>query len=116
MGARSIVSMPCASIWPDAIRLRSALSRIMLAETAEQLGLDGIERIGPLQAHDLADPFRAGQLRDVVMSRFERHLADDPLFVVIVDLIDSAWLLSDAQPLDFIVVAAARHDGAQAAP
>src|ERR1700751_3417414 len=61
MAARSIVSMPCASIWPDAIRLRSALSRIMLAETAEQLGLDGIERIGPLQAHDLADPFRAGQ-------------------------------------------------------
>src|ERR1700758_4079437 len=97
--ARSIASMPCASIWPDAIRLRSALSRIMLAETAEQLGLDGIERIGPLQAHGLADPFRAGQLRDVVMSRFERHLADDPLFVVIVDLIDSAWLLSDAQPL-----------------
>ena len=43
-----------------------------------------------LQAHDLADPFRADQLRDVVMSRFERHLADDPLFVVIVDLIDPA--------------------------
>jgi hypothetical protein len=79
----------------------------MLAETAEQLGLDGVERIRPLQAHDLADPFRADQLRDVVMSRFERHLADDPLFVVIVDLIDSAWLLPDTQPLDFVVVTAA---------
>jgi hypothetical protein len=56
---------------------------------------------------DLADPFRTDQLRDVVMSRFERHLADDPLFVVIVDLIDSAWLLSDTQPLDFVVVTAA---------
>jgi hypothetical protein len=31
------------------------------------------------------------------MSRFERHLADDPLFVVIVDLIDSARLLPDTQ-------------------
>jgi hypothetical protein len=31
----------------------------MLADTAEQLGLDGVERIRPLQAHDLADPFRA---------------------------------------------------------
>jgi hypothetical protein len=41
------------------------------------------------------------------MSRFERHLADDPLFVVIVDLIDSARLLPDTQPLDFVVVAAA---------
>jgi hypothetical protein len=69
----------------------------MLAETAEQLGLDGVERIRPLQAHDLADPFRADQLRDVVMSRFERHLADDPLFVVIVDLIDSARLLPDTR-------------------
>jgi hypothetical protein len=79
----------------------------MLAETAEQLGLDGVERIRPLQPHHLADPFRADQLRDVVMSRFERHLADDPLFVVIVDLIDSAWLLPDTQPLDFVVVTAA---------
>jgi len=26
------------------------------------------------------------------MGRFERHLADDPLFVVIVDLIDSTRL------------------------
>jgi len=59
---------------------------------------------------------RADQLRDVVVSSFERHLADDPLFFVIVDLIDSAELLSDTQPLDFIVVAAARHGGAQAAP
>jgi len=79
----------------------------MLAETAEQLGLDEVERIRPLQAHDLADPYRADQLCDVVMSRFERHLADDPPFVVIRDLIDSAWLLPDTQPLDFVVVAAA---------
>jgi hypothetical protein len=49
----------------------------------------------------------ADQLRYVVMSRFERHLADDSLFVVIVDLIDSAWLLPDTQPLDFVVVTAA---------
>src|SRR5258707_1139491 len=97
--------MRCANIWPDPIRLRSALSRIMLAETAEQLGLDRVERIRPLQAHDLADPFRADQLRDVVMSRFERHLADDPLFVVIVDLIDSAGLLPHTQPLGFVVEA-----------
>jgi hypothetical protein len=41
------------------------------------------------------------------MGSFERHLADDPLFVVIVDLIDSAWLLPDTQPLDFVVVTAA---------
>jgi hypothetical protein len=67
----------------------------MLAETAEQLGLDRVERIRPLQTHDLADPFRADQLRDVVMRRFEGHLADNPLFVVIVDLIDSAGLLPD---------------------
>ena len=79
----------------------------MLAETSEQLGLDGIERIRPLQAHDLADPFRTDQLRDVVVSCFERHLADNPLFVVIIHLIDSARLLSDTQPLDFVVVAAA---------
>ena len=52
-------------------------------------------------------PSRAGGMRDVVMSRFERHLADDPLFVVIVDLIDSTRLLPDTQSLDFIVVAAA---------
>ena len=60
----------------------------MLAETGEQLGVDGVKRICPLQAHDLADLFRADQLGDVIMSRFERHLADDPLFVVIVDLTD----------------------------
>src|SRR6267143_1111863 len=105
MAVRSIVSMPCATIWP-AIGPLSRLSRIMLAETAEQLGLDGVERIRPLQAHDPADPYRADQLRDVVMGRFERHLADDPLFVVIVDLIDSTRLLPDTQPLDFVVVAA----------
>jgi len=103
MAAPSIVSMQCATTWLDAMRPLSTLSRIMLAETAEQLGLDGVKRIRPLQAHDLADPFRADQLRDVVMSRFERHLADDPLFVVIVDLIDSARLLPDTQPLDFVV-------------
>src|SRR5437879_2267168 len=108
--------MQCATIWLGAIRLLSALSRIMLAETTEQLGLDGVKWIGPLQADNLADLFRADQLRDIVMSRFERHLADDPLFVVIVDLIDSARLLPDTQPLDFVVVAAARHDGSQAAP
>jgi len=79
----------------------------MLAETAEELGLDGVERIRPLQPHDLADPFRADQLCDVIMSRFERHPADNPPFVVIVDLIDSARLLPDTQPLDFVVVAAA---------
>src|SRR6202158_826887 len=107
MAVRSIVSMRCATIWPDAKRPLSRLSRIMLAETAEQLGLDGIERIRPLQAHDLADPFRADQLRDVVMGRFARHVAGDPLFVVIVGLIDSTRLLPDTQPLDFIVVAAA---------
>jgi hypothetical protein len=83
----------------------------MLTETAEELGLDRVKRIRPLQAHDFADPFRADQLRNVVVSRFERHFADDPLFVVIVDLIDSAWPLPDTQPLDFVVVAAARHDG-----
>jgi len=66
----------------------------MLAETAEQLGLDRVERIRPLQSHDLADPFRADQLRDVVVSRLERHPADNPLFVVIVDLIDSARLFA----------------------
>ena len=53
----------------------------MLAETAEQLGLDGIERIGPLQAHDLADPFRAGQLRDVVMSLCSENLSSDVMMV-----------------------------------
>src|SRR5258708_40308928 len=107
MAARSIVSMRCATIWPVAARPLSRSSRIMLAETAEQLGIDGVERIRPLQPHDLADPFRADQLRDVVMGRFERHLADDPLFVVIVDLIDSTRLLPDTQPLDFVDVAAA---------
>src|SRR5580692_4673868 len=116
MAARSIASMLCATIWPGAIRPLNRPSRIMLAETAEQLDLDGIERICPLQTHDLADPFRADQLSDVVMGRFECHLADNPLFVVIVDLIDSTRLLSDTQPLDFIVVAAARHDCAQAPP
>src|SRR5437762_8674470 len=116
MAVRSIVSMRCATIWPDAKRPLSRLSPIVLAETAEQLGLDWIEWIRSLQAHDLADPFRTDQLRDVVMSRFERHLADDPPFVVIVDLIDSARLLPDTQPLDFVVVAAARHNGSQAAP
>src|SRR5712692_8102397 len=99
--------MRCATIWPDAVRPLSRPSRIMLAQTAEQLGLDGVERIRPLQPYDLANPFRADQLRDVVMSRFERHLANDPLFVVIVDLIDSARLLPHTQPLDFVVVAAA---------
>src|ERR1700722_4662085 len=107
MAARFIVSMRCATIWPDAIRPLSRPSRIMLAETAEQLGLDGVERIRPLQAHDLADPFRADQLRDVIMGRLARHLSDDPLFVVIVALINSAGLLPDTQPLDFVVVAAA---------
>ena len=43
----------------------------MLAETGERLGLDGVKRMCPLQA--LADLFRADQLRDVIMSRFERH-------------------------------------------
>src|SRR6266496_751944 len=107
MAARSIVSMQCATIWPNATRPLSRPSRIVLAETAEQLGLDGIERIRPLQAHYLTDPIRTDQLRDVVVSRFERHFADDPLFVVIVDLIDSTRLLPDTQPLDFVVVAAA---------
>jgi hypothetical protein len=65
----------------------------MLAETAEQLGLNGVERVRPLQAHDLADSLGADQLRDVVVSCFERHLADNPLLVVIVDLIDSARFL-----------------------
>src|SRR5258705_5333983 len=108
--------MRCAAIWPDTTRQLSAPSRIVLAETVEQLSLNGIERIRSLQAHDLADPFRTDQLRDVVMSCFERHLADDPLFVVIVDLIDSTRLLPDTEPLDFVVVAATRHDGPQAAP
>jgi hypothetical protein len=67
----------------------------MLAKTTEQLSLDGVKWIRPLQAHDPSDPLRTDQLRDVVMSSFERHLADDPLFVVIVDLIDSARLLPD---------------------
>src|SRR4051794_1955918 len=116
MAARSIGSMQCGTIWPAATRPLSRLSRIMLTETAEQLGLDRVEWIRALQAHDLADPFRADQLRDVVMSRFECHPANNPLFVVIVDLIDSARLLPDTQPLDFVVVAAARHDGAQRAP
>jgi hypothetical protein len=31
----------------------------VLAETREQLGLDGVKRICPLQAHDLPDLFRA---------------------------------------------------------
>jgi len=79
----------------------------VLAETSEQLGLDGVKRIRPLQTNDLADLLRADQLRYVVMSRFERHLAYDPPFVVIVDLIDPARLLPDTQPLDFVVVAAA---------
>src|SRR5882757_5744043 len=116
MAARFIVSMRCETIWRDAIILLSRPSRIMLAEAAQQFGLDGVERIRPLQPHDLAGPFRTDQLRDVIMSRFERHLADDPLFVVIVDLIDSTRLLPDTQPLDFVVVAAARHDRSQAAP
>src|SRR5258707_4212667 len=107
MAAPSIVSMRGGTIWPDAIRPLSRPSRIMLAETAEQLGLDGVERIRPLQPHDLADPFLADQLRDVVMGRFVRHVEDDPLFVVIVDLIDSTLPLPDAQPLEFVVVAAA---------
>ncbi|MGY4509720.1 DNA invertase Pin-like site-specific DNA recombinase [Bradyrhizobium sp. USDA 3650] len=47
------------------------------------------------------------QLRNVVVSRFERHLADDPLSVMIVDLIDSAWFLPNTQPLNFVVVATA---------
>src|SRR5882724_1883581 len=115
MAARFIVSMRCATIWPDTIRL-SRPSRVMLAETAEQLGLDGVERIRPLQPHHLADPFGTDQLGYVVMSRFERHLADDPLFVVIVDLIDSTRLLPHTQPLDFVVVSAARYDRSQAAP
>ncbi len=62
----------------------------MLAETVEPLGLDEVEWIRPLQAHDLADRYRADQLRDVVMSRFVLHLADDSPFVMIVDLIVSA--------------------------
>ncbi|WP_368509143.1 hypothetical protein [Bradyrhizobium lupini] len=56
MAARFIVSMRRAIIWP---RPLSRPSRIMLAETAEQLGLDGVERIRPLQPHHLTDPFRA---------------------------------------------------------
>jgi hypothetical protein len=63
----------------------------VLAETSEQLGLDGVKRIRPLQTNDLADLLRADQLRYVVMSRFERHLADDPPFVVIINLIDRVY-------------------------
>src|SRR5450755_1795582 len=99
MAACSIESMQCGTIWSAATRLLSRLSGIMLAETAEQFSLDRIKRIRPLQAHDLANAYRANQLRDVIMSRFECHLADDPPFVVIVDLINSAWLLPDTQPL-----------------
>ena len=64
--------MQYGTIWPAVTRPLSRPSRIMLAETAEQLGLDRVEWIRPLQAHDLADPFRADQLRDVVMSRLDR--------------------------------------------
>ena len=50
---------------------------------------------------------RTDQLRGVVMGRFERHLVDDPLFVVIVGLIDPPPLLPNTQSLNFVVVAAA---------
>jgi len=74
----------------------------MLAETAQQFGLDGVERICPAAtARPWPARFRTDQLRDVIMSRFERHLADDPLFVVIVDLIDSTRLLPDTQAAGF---------------
>jgi hypothetical protein len=108
MAARSIVSMRCANIWRDGKKPLSRASRIVLSETAEQLDLDGIERIRPMQAHNLAAPFRTDQLRDVVTSSFKRYLADYPLFVVIVSLIDSTRFLSDTQPLDFVVVASSR--------
>ena len=70
VGARSVAPTRCATIWLGAITLLRSLNRIVLAETTKQLGLDRVERIRPPQAHDLADPYRADQLCDVVMSRF----------------------------------------------
>jgi len=75
----------------------------MLAEATEQFSLNRVERIRPLQAHDLAETFAR---RLVVVSRPECHLADDPLFVVVIDLINFPRLLADTS-LDFVVVAAA---------
>lgn len=39
MGAHSIASMLCATIWLDAINLLIALIRVMLAETTDQSAL-----------------------------------------------------------------------------
>ena len=55
----------------------------MWIDTTDIVYRDGIRlyRTGLAVTHDLADPLRADQLRDVVVSRFERHPADNPQMV-----------------------------------
>ena len=65
----SIVSMQCATIWRNPTRPLRRPIRTMVAETAEQFGLDPVEWIGPLQAHDLTKPL------DIVLCALQRGTA-----------------------------------------
>src|SRR5262249_52655697 len=71
---------------------------VVLAQPVEQFRLELVLRIlGAREPHHVGGRVALEQGRDVAVRALERHLADDPLLVLVVDGIDARGLLPDAK-------------------